>query len=137
MAVVGVQTSAAIAGAASEAINAFGDTVAYKTYTDVSYDTLYDEDKTKTYVDTNFKGRITIDPSPDTLTEIGLAQDESNIIIFTTQQIIDTAGITLNTKDSLSYSGKVYNISQIRKGGQYASAFITLHISGIEVDRIT
>ena len=148
MAVKGQQTADAIAGAASEAINAFGDLVTYKKFDYVAsssagaIDTLYDEvgsveTPDPVYIDTTFNGRITFNPNEDKLTEIGLAQDETSIVVFTTQDILDTAVIVVDTKDRLEYDGKVYNITQAKRGGQYASAFITVHIAGQEVDTLS
>ena len=136
-----VETEAlAIATAASEAINKFGDTVVYKKYDalSTSIDDLYEEVALSWgATDTNFKGRITFNPNKDYLSEIGLAQEETNVIVFTTQKILDDATISVDTKDRFSYDGKVYNITQAVKGAQYGAAFITINIAGKELDSIS
>lgn len=89
-----------------------------------SYDSLYEEAKSKAYTSIIIKAKIELTPEEEKWTKMGV---ETKIDILTTSATEDT---DVSYDDRLKYNGVEYDIVKIIPIAQYGSDFLITNILG-------
>ena len=93
-----------------------------------TYDDLYGESKVKQYTPQQIKGKVTLNPSEQVLSEIGAKNTEVDILVTVVSE-----DVTPTLDDRFNFGGVYYDIVKIIPSAQYGEDYLITKILGKRV----